>query len=75
MKLDATERRALTATTFSAACVCFAPAEIISGVVLLVAAFLLYRWDQRLLRQEAAAAGAAAPPPPAPAADAGAGAG
>jgi len=76
--LDATERKALTLTTFTAACVCFAPAEIVSGVALLIASLLLYRWDQRVLAREAAAAvtmGAPSPDPgaegaaPAPAAE------
>jgi hypothetical protein len=58
--LDATERKALTLSTFTAACVCFAPAEIISGVALLIAAMALHQWDQRMLRREAEAAAAAA---------------
>ena len=62
--LNATERKALTLTTFTAACVCFAPAEVVSGFVLLIASVLLYRWDLGMLRREAAAA----PPEPAPAA-------
>jgi hypothetical protein len=51
--VNATERRALMLTTFTAACICFAPAEIISAVLLLIASGLLYRWDQKLRRQEA----------------------
>ncbi len=58
--LDATERKALTLTTFTAACVCFAPAEIVSGVALLLASLLLYQWDQRVLAREAAASAAGA---------------
>jgi hypothetical protein len=61
--LDATERRALTATTFTAACICFAPAQIISGAVLLAAALLLHLYDQRMLRRENVAAPATMGPP------------
>jgi hypothetical protein len=53
--LDATERNALTLTTFTAACICFAPAQIVSGVALLIASVLIFRWDQRVSRREAAA--------------------
>jgi hypothetical protein len=69
VKLDAIERKALILTTFTSSCLCFAPAEIISGVVLLLASMLLYRWDQGIQRREAAdaAAAAPAPSPPAPA--------
>jgi hypothetical protein len=52
--LNATERKALTLTTFTAACVCFAPAEIVSGIFLLLVSLLLFRWDQAVLRREAA---------------------
>jgi chromate transport protein ChrA len=52
--LNATERKALTLSAFTAACICFAPGEIISGGFLLVASLLLWRWDQRLLRREEA---------------------
>jgi hypothetical protein len=57
--LDPTERKALVLATFVAASICFAPAQIISGVMLLVASFLLHRWDQAMLRKEAAAQPAA----------------
>jgi hypothetical protein len=76
--LDATERRTLITTTFTAACICFAPAQIISGVVLLFAALVLYLWDQRMLRREAAVTAPGTPEPPAPSdpgPEAGAGAG
>ncbi len=59
--LDATERKALTLSTFTAACVCFAPAEIVSAVLLLIASMALYRWDQRVLRREAEATAAPGP--------------
>jgi chromate transport protein ChrA len=66
--LNATERKALTLCTFTAACICFAPAQIVSGLTLLIASFFLYRWDQRLSKKEAEAAKAAqtgeSPPPP-----------
>jgi uncharacterized membrane protein len=71
--LDATERRALMLTTFTASCICFAPAEIITGVLLLLVSGLLYRWDQAMLRKEAEAAnmgGTPIPPAAAPPADA-----
>jgi hypothetical protein len=54
--LDAAERRALTLGVFTGACICFAPAQIISGLVLLLVSVLLYRWDQRILKREADAA-------------------
>jgi hypothetical protein len=73
--LDATERKALTLSAFAAACICFAPGEIVSGSLLLTISGLLWRWDERILRREAAAAQPAAPAspggeadPPAPAA-------
>lgn len=53
--LNATERKALTLSAFAASCICFAPGEIVSGTVLLVASALLWRWDEKLLRREAAA--------------------
>jgi hypothetical protein len=56
MTLDPTERRVLVLTTFTAACICFAPAQIISGVLLLVVSFLLHQYDQAMLRKEAALA-------------------
>ena len=48
------ERNALVVSTFTAACLCLAPAEIVSGVALLVASGILHLWDQRLLRLEGA---------------------
>ena len=48
-------------STFAAACLCFAPAEIISGALLLLVSLALYRWDARVSAREAAAN---APPPP-----------
>lgn len=51
--LNATERKALVLTTFAAACLCFAPAEIVSAMLLLVASLALYRWDQRVTMREA----------------------
>jgi hypothetical protein len=57
--LDATERRALTYTTFAAACLCFAPAEVVSGVTLLLVSVALLRWDGRVTAREEAAAAAA----------------
>jgi hypothetical protein len=67
--LNATERRTLTLTTFASACLCFAPAEFVSGILLLVASGGLYFWDQAALRREAAAGeplhdGAASGPKP-----------
>ena len=67
--LDATERKALTLSAFAASCICFAPGEIVSGVLLLVMSGLLWRWDERILRREAAAAAPAAPAPSADEAD------
>jgi hypothetical protein len=40
--LTATEKKALTLTTFAAACICFAPAEFVSGTMLLIASAVLY---------------------------------
>jgi hypothetical protein len=54
--LDANERKALTLSAFAGACLCFAPAEFISGGLLLLLSGLLYLWDLRMLRREAAAA-------------------
>jgi len=45
-------------TTFTASCICFAPAEIVSGILLLIASGLLYRWDQAMRSKEAARPGA-----------------
>ncbi|MFT3767713.1 MAG: hypothetical protein QM820_19845 [Minicystis sp.] len=59
--LDATERKALTLSAFAASCLCFAPGQIVSGAVLLLAAVLLWRWDQRLLREAEEAEGAGGP--------------
>jgi len=53
--IDATERRALTLSVFTSACLCFAPAEFISGAVLLLVSLALYTWDSALTRREAAA--------------------
>jgi hypothetical protein len=50
------ERRALTISTFAAACLCFAPAQIVSGVALLIVSGILHLRDQRLLRLSEAAA-------------------
>lgn len=61
--LSPIERRALFLSVFTAACICFAPAQIVSGVALLLLSALLYRWDQALLRKEAAAEEAAAGDP------------
>lgn len=61
--LNASERKTLTLTVFAAACVCFAPAEIVSGAFLLLVSLLLFRWDQRVTRREAARD--AGPEPPA----------
>lgn len=46
------ERKALVLSTFAASCICFAPAEMVTGVVLLIAFGLLYRWDLKLSRTE-----------------------
>ncbi len=61
-KLDATERRALTLCAFTAACICFAPAQIVSGLVLLAVSAALYVWDQQMLKREDSAATAGAQP-------------
>lgn len=53
--LEPTERRALTLSVFAGACLCFAPAEFISGAVLLLVSLGLYTWDSALLRREASA--------------------
>jgi prepilin signal peptidase PulO-like enzyme (type II secretory pathway) len=53
--LDPTERRALTLSVFAASCLCFAPGQIVSGAFLLLVSFVLWRWDQKLLRREEAA--------------------
>jgi hypothetical protein len=63
--LNATERKTLTLTVFAASCVCFAPAEIISGTFLLLVSLLLYCWDQVVTRREAARDGGSEPPDPA----------
>jgi hypothetical protein len=44
--LTATERKAITLSTFAAACICFAPAEFVSGTLLLIAAAVLYYRDR-----------------------------
>ncbi|APR85792.1 Hypothetical protein A7982_11141 [Minicystis rosea] len=41
---------------FAASCLCFAPGQVVSGVLLLVAAIALWRWDQKILLREADAA-------------------
>jgi hypothetical protein len=71
--LAATERKALALSAFTAACIAFAPGEVMTGLLLLVVSGLLWRWDQRVTRAEAALAAASAPPPagPAPPGDAG----
>jgi hypothetical protein len=61
--LDATERKALTLSTFVAACIAFMPAEILSGLVLLSVSAALFEWDRVVTRREEAAS-AAAPPAP-----------
>lgn len=63
--LDATERRALTLSVFVAACLCFAPGQVVSGGFLLLVSILLWRWDARQLARESAGhdAGASAPAP------------
>lgn len=60
--LDATERKALTLSAFAAACICFAPGQVVSGAFLLLVSFFLWRWDQKLLRREEAAQAPAAKP-------------
>jgi hypothetical protein len=62
--LNATERKALTLTTFVAACVCFAPAEIVSGIFLLLVSLLLFRWDRAMLLREASSSSSALSPGP-----------
>jgi hypothetical protein len=56
--LTVTERKAITLTTFAASCICFAPAEFVSGTMLLIASAVLY-W--RLWPREEPA-GPSAPP-------------
>lgn len=53
--LDATERKALTLSTFVAACICFMPAEILSGVALLVVSAVLFEYDRVMTHREDAA--------------------
>jgi hypothetical protein len=69
--LDATERKALTLSAFTASCICFAPGEIVSGFLLLTISAVLWRWDEKLLRREAAAAAALGQAVPVPAASSG----
>lgn len=52
--LHARERKTLALTVFAAACVCFAPAQIVSGVFLLLVSLALFWWDQRVTRREEA---------------------
>lgn len=52
MMLDPTERRALTFSAFAAACICFAPGQVVSGLILLLISFLLWRWDRRVTMRE-----------------------
>jgi hypothetical protein len=61
--LDATERKALTLTTFIAACIAFMPAEIVSGLALLAVSAALFEYDRVMTRREEAAANAAAAEP------------
>lgn len=70
--LDATERKALVLCVFTASCICFAPAQVVSGIFMLLLSIALYFWDQSLLKRERAAEEAqkkasedgAAPPSP-----------
>lgn len=55
MVLHPTERRALTLSTFVAACICFAPGQVVSGAFLLLVSLLLFRWDRRQSAREAGA--------------------
>jgi hypothetical protein len=64
--LNATERKALTLSTFVAACIAFMPAEIMSGLGLLVVSAVLFEYDRVMSRREEAAASTAAPPEPPP---------
>lgn len=57
MVLQPTERRALTLSAFVAACICFAPGQVVSGAFLLLVSLLLYRWDRRQSAREAGAGG------------------
>jgi hypothetical protein len=54
--LNATERKVLTVSTFVAACICFAPGDMVSGGMLLVASLALVQYDRVMLRREDAAA-------------------
>ena len=56
MKLDATERKALVLCAFTASCICFAPAQIVSGIVMLLVSVGLYFWDSSLRKREEAEA-------------------
>jgi hypothetical protein len=67
--LNATERRALTLSTFVAACIAFMPAEIVSGLALLVVSAALFEYDRVMTRREEAAASTAATPPAPPGQD------
>ncbi len=56
MKLNATERKALALSAFAAACICYAPGQVVSGTALLIASIALIRWEREMLRKEAAEA-------------------
>lgn len=61
--VNATERKVLTITTFVSSCICFAPGEWVSGLVLLIASGVMYRWYRLQARREEAAKPAPAPAP------------
>jgi hypothetical protein len=63
--LTATERKALTMSVFAGSCICFSPAEFVSGTVLLIVAAVLYFRFRRHDQLEAGAGGADEPPGPA----------
>ena len=63
--LSASERKALTLTTFTSACICFAPAELVSGVLLLLVSAALFRWDRAVTLREASITMGETPIPPA----------
>jgi hypothetical protein len=45
------ERRALTLSVFAAACLAMAPAQVVSAAALLLASWLIHRYDVRCSRQ------------------------